>query len=129
VFDPGTGILDRFVNVSYSRMNRIVCTYNRWDNHFYIQSSGRKPLLPIPQRTEDNTKNVNVMCCLRCVEKRIENHHFTIYECRCNGRLQTKTRLVHTGLVVELEHLKIKTRLTNEQIASVKGEYLFIMNR
>ena len=47
-----------------------------------------------------------------------------IYECRCNGRLQTKrfTRLQHTGLVVELEHLKIKTRLTNEKFASVKGE-------
>ncbi len=47
-----------------------------------------------------------------------------IYECRCNGRLQTKrfTRLAHTGLVVELEHLKIKTRLTNEKFASVKGE-------
>ncbi len=45
-----------------------------------------------------------------------------IYECRCNGRLQTKrfTRLSHTGLVVELEHLKkkIKTRLTNEKFAS-----------
>ncbi len=26
------------------------------------------------------------------------------------------------GLVVELEHLKIKTRLTNEKFASVKGE-------
>jgi hypothetical protein len=47
-----------------------------------------------------------------------------IYECRCNGRLQTKrfTHLVHTGLVVELEHLKIKTRLTNEKFASVKDE-------
>ncbi len=35
-----------------------------------------------------------------------------IYECRCNGRLQTKrfTRLAHTGSVVELEHQKIKTR-------------------
>ena len=35
-----------------------------------------------------------------------------IYECRCNGRLQTKrfTCLAHTGSVVELEHLKIKTR-------------------
>jgi hypothetical protein len=46
------------------------------------------------------------------------------YECRCNGRLQTKrfTRLTHTGSVVELEHLKIKTRLTNEKFASVKGE-------
>ncbi len=30
-----------------------------------------------------------------------------IYECRCNGRLQTKrfTRLAHTGLVVKLEDL------------------------
>ncbi len=51
-----------------------------------------------------------------------------IYECRCNGRLQTKrfTRLSLTGLVVEvtveLEHLKIKTRLPNEKFASVKGE-------
>jgi hypothetical protein len=47
-----------------------------------------------------------------------------IYECRCNGRLQTKrfTSLSHTGLVLELEHLKIKTRLTNEKFASVKGE-------
>jgi hypothetical protein len=47
-----------------------------------------------------------------------------IYECRCNERLQTRrfTRLAHTGLVVELEHLKIKTRLTNEKFASVKGE-------
>jgi hypothetical protein len=46
-----------------------------------------------------------------------------IYECRCNGRLQTKrfTRLSHTGLVVEPEHLKIKTRLTNEKFVSVKG--------
>jgi hypothetical protein len=32
------------------------------------------------------------------------------------------TCLSHTGLVVELEHLKIKTRLTNEKFASVKGE-------
>jgi hypothetical protein len=49
-----------------------------------------------------------------------------IYECLCDERLQTKTkrftRLSYTGLVVELEHLKIKTRLTNEKFASVKGE-------
>jgi hypothetical protein len=47
-----------------------------------------------------------------------------IYECRCNERLPAKrfTRLTHTGLVVELEYLKIKTRLTNEKFASVKGE-------
>ncbi len=47
-----------------------------------------------------------------------------IYECRCNGRLQSKrsTPLSHTGLVVELEDLKIKTRLTTERFPSVKGE-------
>ncbi len=41
-------------------------------------------------------------------------------------RLQTKTkrftRLSYTVLVVELGHLKTKTRLTNEKFASVKGE-------
>ncbi len=57
-----------------------------------------------------------------------------IYECRCDGRLQTKrvTLLSYSGLVVELEHLKIKTRLTNEKFTSVKGEceiLLFIMNQ
>jgi hypothetical protein len=33
------------------------------------------------------------------------------YKCRCNGRLQNKrfTRISYTGLVVELEHRKIKT--------------------
>jgi hypothetical protein len=49
-----------------------------------------------------------------------------IYECRCDERPQTKTkrctRLSYTGLVTELEHLKIKTRLTNEKFASVKGD-------
>ena len=53
-----------------------------------------------------------------------------IYECRCDERLQTKTkeftRLGHTGLVVELEHLKIKTRLIDEKFASVMGEYVFL---
>jgi hypothetical protein len=33
-----------------------------------------------------------------------------------------KKYISHTGLVVELEDLKIKTRLTNEKFASVKGE-------
>ena len=44
-----------------------------------------------------------------------------IYECRCDERLQTKTkrftRLSYTGLVVELEHLKIETRLIVEKFA------------
>ena len=49
-----------------------------------------------------------------------------IYECRCDERLQTKTkeftRLTYTGLVVELEHLKIETRLISVMFASGMGE-------
>ncbi len=49
-----------------------------------------------------------------------------IFEYRCDERLKTKndesTRLVDTGLVVELEHQKTKTRLKDEKFASVKGE-------
>ncbi len=49
-----------------------------------------------------------------------------IYECRCDERLQTKrfTRLSYTGLVVELEHLKIKTRLIDEKFANAMGGYV-----
>jgi len=49
-----------------------------------------------------------------------------ICECRCYERLQTKTkeftRLAYTGLVVELEHLKIETRLIDEMCVNVMGE-------
>ena len=31
-------------------------------------------------------------------------------------------RLTYTGLVLELEHLKIETRLINERFANVMGE-------
>jgi hypothetical protein len=34
-------------------------------------------------------------------------------------------RLEYTGLLVELEHLKIKTTLIDEIFASVMGEYVF----
>ena len=51
-----------------------------------------------------------------------------IYECRCDERLQTKTKeftlLTYTGLVVELEHLKIETRLIDEKFANTMGEYV-----
>ncbi len=43
-----------------------------------------------------------------------------IYECRCDQTLKTKseksTRLVYTGLLGELEHLKKETRLTDEML-------------
>jgi hypothetical protein len=45
-------------------------------------------------------------------------------------RLKTKdeepTRLSYTGLLVELEHLKIKTTLIDKIFASVMGEYVFL---
>ena len=39
-------------------------------------------------------------------------------------KLKTKkfTRLPYTGLVLELEHLKIETRLISERFANVMGE-------
>ncbi len=53
-----------------------------------------------------------------------------IYECRCDERLKPKgeesTHLAYTGLLGELEHLKIETRLIDEKFASVMGEYVFL---
>jgi hypothetical protein len=34
------------------------------------------------------------------------------------------TRLTYTGLVMELEHLKIETRLIDEKFANTMGEYV-----
>jgi hypothetical protein len=48
-----------------------------------------------------------------------------IYECRCDERLKPTEEsacLAYTGLLGELEHLKIETRLINEKFASVMGE-------
>ncbi len=72
--------------------------------------------------------NSNFFFCLLWIDEARAKHntYICIYECRCDERLQTKTKrftlLSYTGLVVKLEHLKIKTRLTNEKFASVKGE-------
>jgi hypothetical protein len=49
-----------------------------------------------------------------------------ISECRCDERLKTKSKestlTGYTGLIGELEHLTIKTRLIDEKFASVMGE-------
>jgi hypothetical protein len=51
-------------------------------------------------------------------------------ECRSDERLKTQvetsTRLTYTGLIGELDHLKIKTRLIDEMFVSVMGEYVFL---
>jgi hypothetical protein len=50
-----------------------------------------------------------------------------IYECRCDVRLQSKTKeftyLSYTVLVVELEHLKIETRFINDKFPNEMCEY------
>ncbi len=50
-----------------------------------------------------------------------------IHDCRCDERLKPvddeSTRLVYTGLLEELEYLKIVTRLIDEKFASVMGEF------
>ena len=51
-----------------------------------------------------------------------------IYECRYDERLKAKskesTRLTYTGLLGGLKHLKIETRLIDEKIENVMGEYV-----
>jgi hypothetical protein len=77
VFDPGAGILDRFIIlVILSRIGLFVPMTVRIAS-FYIRES-KDSLLPIPQCTEHDTINVNVMCCLRCVEQRVDKHHFMV---------------------------------------------------
>jgi hypothetical protein len=48
-----------------------------------------------------------------------------INECRCDERLKTKaeesTRLTYTGLLGELEHLKVKTRLIRREVCECDG--------
>ncbi len=49
-----------------------------------------------------------------------------IYDCRCDERLKPKddesTSFTYTGLLEELEYLKIETRLIDEKFTSVMGE-------
>ncbi len=50
----------------------------------------------------------------------------SIYDCRCDESLEPKndksTGLVYTGLLEELEYLKMETRLIDEKFPSVMGE-------
>ncbi len=78
-------------------------------------------------RRETNTgwwkwMNPTGFCLLWINKVRVQEK--TIYEYRCDERLKTKneksTRLVDTGLVVKLEHLKTKTRLKDEKFEAAK---------
>ena len=56
-----------------------------------------------------------------------------INKCRCDERLQTKSKeftlLTYTGLVLELEHLKIETRLINENFANLRMRWVSVRIR
>ncbi len=41
-------------------------------------------------------------------------------------KTEESTRLEYTGLIGELEHLKIESRLIDEMFPSVMGEYVFL---
>ncbi len=55
-----------------------------------------------------------------------------MYEYRCDERLKLRlkpkgeesTYLTYTGLIGELEHLKIETRLIDEKFVNAMGEYV-----
>ena len=71
------------------------------------------------ERLQTETKEFTHLTYTGLVYLFIMNH----YE-----RLQTKTkeftRLSYTELVLEVENLKIETRLKDERFESVKGEYV-----
>ena len=71
---------------------------------------------------------LKIYCVVYYESRKREIKRRLIYEYRYDERLKTKneesTRLSHTGLVVELEHLKIKTRLIDEKFANAMGEYV-----
>jgi hypothetical protein len=84
-------------------------------------------LVPDSQSMDREIPPIKV-CLLWINKTRVKNlvKRRLIHEYRCDERLKTKyeesIHFTDTGLVVELEHLKTKTRLKDEKFVSVKGE-------
>jgi hypothetical protein len=95
------------------------------DVYLYQNKKGRKSKL---WWVEKPIKLLYKVCLLWINKERGKEKTLNrlIYEYRCESRLKTKneesTHLVDTGLVVELEHLKTKTRLLDKKFSSVRGE-------
>ena len=74
-------------------------------------------------RAKDKTYIVFVFI-IKSIKREVKTR--PIYECRCDERLEPKydefTCLTYTGLLGELEYLKIDTRLIDEKFVSVMGE-------
>jgi hypothetical protein len=90
-----------------------------WDIEFVIDE-------PVDEQEEEPEVQVRIVNDVYYESIKREPKIRGIYECRCDERLQTKTkkftRLPYTGLVLELEHLKIETRSINERFANAMGE-------
>jgi hypothetical protein len=73
-----------------------------------------------------------VYCFFEFIIKSIKREVKTrpIYDCRCDERLEPKddesTCLAYTGLLEELEYLKIVTRLIDEKFPNVMGECMIL---
>jgi hypothetical protein len=84
------------------------------------------PPTPKPTRKAEALDRVLLVVYYESIKRELKIR--CIYECRCDERLQSKTKeftlLTYTGLVVELEHLKIETRLIHEKFANAMGEYV-----
>jgi hypothetical protein len=88
------------------------------DSVSVLEAIGTPSRLRLTRKERGGVRNTNQKLFVYYESIKRELKIKPIYECRCDGRLQTKrfTRLSYTGLVVELEHLKIKTRLTNGRL-------------
>ena len=82
--------------------------------HWVVRGTG------IPKDRDE----VNLYIYYESTKRKIKTKY--ICECRCYERLQPNTkeftRLTYTELVLELEHLKIETRLITEMFVNVMGE-------
>ncbi len=90
----------------------------------YYESVGNGKSWFIMNQTNQNLQFDDFMFYYESIKRELQRR--LIYEYRYDERLKTKneesTRLTDTGLVVELEHLKTKTRLIDEKFGSVRGE-------
>ncbi len=59
-------------------------------------------------------------------DQKLKLRHQVSSDERLKTKAEESTRLVYTGLIVELEHLTIETKLIDEKFASVMGEYVFL---
>ncbi len=80
--------------------------------------------IPIEECRCDERLKIKVLFIVKSIKRELKTR--PIYDCRCDERLEPKydefTYLSYTGLLEELEYLKIETSLIDEKFAGVMGE-------